>query len=128
MVHDFVLVILPTKAVVRADAHGIHQTDRAAERAHVLTDIAAGEEDVRPGRFAQQLQAAAECLDVGRVRIVERLVIADVVVLVTVVDVNLFGHGAGPEAVQLEIIEAPPAQRPRQLSEMRLDLRMRQVQ
>ena len=50
------------------------------------------------------------------------------VVLIVVVDVNLLRRGAGPKPVHLEVVVAPRVDGLDELREMRLDLRMRQIE
>ena len=58
----------------------------------------------------------------------ERPVVAEVIVLVTVVDINLLARRAGPQAVHLVIGHAPRADGLREPRQMRLHLGMRQVE
>ena len=121
--HGFLAPVLPLGAIVRADAHRVDQADDPAQRAHVLRGTAAGEKDVGAGTLAQGFEAEAQGLDVGGGGIVERLVVAEIVLGVAVVDIDLLAAGAGPHPVHLEIIVSPAVDRLGQVADVVADRR-----
>ena len=96
---------------IRSDAHRVHQPERAAERPHVLRDAAAQQEHVGARRLAHQFQTVAVRFDRRLVRIVQ-LRLADLIVLVAIVDVHLSRRRAGPQTVHLEEAIAPLVRNP----------------
>ncbi len=128
VVLNLLLVVLPALPVVGPNPHRIDQPNRAAERAHVLAHVTAGEKHVRTSGRSDQFQPVAIYFDVSFPRIVERGIVADIIVAVAVVHINLLGGRAGPQTVHLEIVDAPAVDGFDQLGQVLLHLRQRQIE
>ena len=81
-----------------------------------------------PAPLRKSFKPITHHFDAGLHRVVKWPVVANVIVFVTVVDINLLRDRSRPKPVHLEVIIAPTMNGPGQVGQMRLDFRTRQVE